>query len=119
MLEISLEKDEKGSFNVSIEDCARMMGKLGIESKPGTHVQSVQICPNGRGVVYITLNDSIPIEKFCHHDVLQVTQSGIRAVQVKPAGKRDIVVTLKGLHPNTRDEGGMDYLSKFGKITSR
>ena len=61
----------------------------------------------------------VPIEKYCHHDVIQVSESGIRAVQGKPAGKRDIVVTLKGLHPNTRDDGVMDYLAKFGTITSR
>ena len=35
---------------------------------------------------------------------------------VKAAGKRDVVVTLKGLHPNTKDQGVLDYLSKFGKI---
>ena len=35
---------------------------------------------------------------------------------MKAAGKRDVVVTLKGLHPNTKDQGVLDYLSKFGKI---
>ena len=80
VLEISLEKDAKGSFYVSIEDCAKMMGKLGIDQL-GACVESVQICPNGRGVVFITLEDKVPIEKYCHHDVIQVTQSGIRAVQ--------------------------------------
>ena len=53
---------------------------------------------------------------FCRHDVFQVTESGIRAVHVKPAGKRDVVVTLKGIHPNTRDDGVLDYLAKYGKI---
>ena len=33
--------------------------------------------------------------------------------QVKPAGNREIIVTLKGIHPITRDDGVMDYLSKF------
>ena len=33
----------------------------------------------------------------------------------KPAGKRDVVVTVKGLHPNTKDQGVMEYLGKFGK----
>ena len=27
-------------------------------------------------------------------------------------------MTLKGLHPNTKDQGVLDYLSKFGKISS-
>ena len=55
VLEIILEKDVRGSFNVSEEDCAKVMGKLGLDSRPGVHVESVQICPNGRGVLLITL----------------------------------------------------------------
>ena len=97
VLEIILEKDVRGSFNVSEEDCAKVMGKLGLDSRPGVHVESVQICPNGRGVLLITLKKEVPIDRFCHHDVFQVTQSGIRAVQVKPSGKREVVVTLKGV----------------------
>ena len=118
VLEIILEKDARGSFIVSEEDCAKVMGKLGLDPRPGIHVESVQICPNGRGVLLITLKKEVPIDRFCHHDVFQVTQSGIRAVQVKPSGKREVVVTLKGVHPNTRDDGVMDYLAKFGKVTT-
>ena len=118
VIEVILEKDSKGPFNVSVEDCFKVIVKLGIDPQPGVHLESVQICPNGRGVVFLTFKKEIPIEKFCGHEVIQVTQSGIRAVQIKPAGKRDVVVTIKGLHPNTRDDGVMDYLSKFGKVTS-
>ena len=54
MLEIVLEKDAKGSFNVSEDDCAKVMSKLGLDPRPGIHVESVQICPNGKGVLLIT-----------------------------------------------------------------
>ena len=117
VLEIILEKDSRGSFNITVDDCVRVLVKLGIDPRPGV-IESIQICPNGRGVVFVTLRKDIPIERFCTHDVIEVTQSGIRVVQVKPAGKRDIVVTLKGVHPNTRDDGVIDYLAKFGHITS-
>ena len=60
-------------------------------------MEAVQICPNGRGVILITLKQGVPIEKFCRHDVIEVTATGIRAVNIKPAGKRDVVVTIKGL----------------------
>ena len=118
VLEITLEKEAKGSFNVGEEDCVKVMKKLGLDPRPDIQVESVQICPNGRGVILITLKKKVPINKFCHHEVFQVTQSGIWAVQAKPAGKRDVVVTLKGVHPNTRDDGVLDYLSKYGKILS-
>ena len=118
VIEILLEKDFKGPFYVNVEDCAKVLVKLGINPKPNVHVESVQICPNGRGIIYVTLKADISIERFFLYDVIQVTESGIRAVQIKPAGNRDIIVTLKGIHPNTRDDGVMDYLSKFGKLTS-
>jgi len=87
VLEIVLEKDWRGPFIISTEECVKVITKLGIDPKPGVNIESVQICPNGRGVVFITLRDEIPIEKFCSHDVIQVTQSGIRAVQFDQLGK--------------------------------
>ena len=62
VIEIALEEDYSGAFIVSVEDCARLLVKLGIDPKPGVHVESVQICPNGRGVVFVTLKQAIPIE---------------------------------------------------------
>ena len=29
-----------------------------------------------------------------------------------------MIVTIKGIHPNTREEVVLDYLDKFGKICS-
>ena len=40
ILEIVLEKDQRGAFLVSDGDCARMMSKLGIDQRPGVHVES-------------------------------------------------------------------------------
>ena len=48
VLEIVLEKDIKGSFVVSESDCARVLGKLKLDPRPGVHVESIQTCPNGR-----------------------------------------------------------------------
>ena len=115
ILEIVLEKDQKGAFIVSDVDCARMMRKLGLDQRPGVQVESVQICPNGRSVILITLKQGVPVANFCRYDVFEVTAAGVRAIHVKPAGKRDAVVTIKGLHPNTRDDGVLNYMSKFAK----
>ena len=51
--------------------------------------------------------------------MFQVTPTGIRVVLVSAAGKREAVVTAKGLHPNTREEVLLDYLGRFGKILSQ
>ena len=118
VLEVYLEKDERGAFLVSENDCARLMRKIGLDQRPGVHVEGVQICPNGRGAILITLKDSVNMENFCRHDVFQVTESGIRSTLVKPAGKREVVITMKGIHPNTRDNVVLEYLSKFGKVVT-
>ena len=116
VLEITLEKDTRGSFVVTESECANMMRKLGLDQRPGIHVEGVQICPQGRGVIFITLKKEVDIGRFCRYEVLEVTQSGIRSVLVKPAGKREVIVTAKGIHPNTREDVVIDYLGKFGKV---
>ena len=117
VLEVVLDKDERGAFSVSDVDCARLMGKIGLDISRG-QVEAVQICPNGRGVIFITLRSDVSVDCFLFNEVMQVSQSGIRMVNVKPAGKREVVVTLRGLHPNTKDQGVIDYLAKFGKIVT-
>ena len=118
VLEVILEKDVPGSFTVGDSDCARVMKKIGLDSRPGVHVEGIQICPNGRGIILITLKKEVPIANFCRHDVIEVT-STIRAINFKPAGKREVIVHMKNIHPNTMDDGVVDYLNKFGKVITK
>ena len=67
ILEVVLDKDTRGPFIVSDVDCARIMGKLGIDQRPGVQVECVQICPNGRGVILITMKKDIQLQKFCRY----------------------------------------------------
>ena len=120
VLEIVLEKEFRGSFSVTEAECMNIFKKLGLDPRPGVQVEGVQICPQGRGVIFITLKKEVDIATFCRYDVFEITRSGIRSVLVKPAGKREVVVSIRGIHPNTRDDVVIDYLGRFGKvITSR
>ena len=65
ILEVILEKDNRGPFNVSENECAKLMEKLGLDLRPGAEVEEVQLCPNGRGIILITLKDKVDIEKYC------------------------------------------------------
>ena len=65
-----------------------------------------------------TLKKNVQIEQFCRHDVLEVTESGIRSNLIKPAGRREVVVNVKGIHPNTMDNTVLEYLSKFGRVVT-
>ena len=118
ILEVVFEKDRRGGFLVSDEECVRMMGKLGIDQRFGGQVEGVEICPNGRGVILITMKKNIDLQQFCRYDAFEVTSSGIRSTMVKPVGKKEVVVTLRGVHPNSRDTVVMNYLSKFGKMVT-
>ena len=118
ILEVVLEKDVRGSFSVSESDCAKYLMKLGLDLKPGVQVDGVQICPNGRGVILVTLKSDVDISEFCRYDVVDLTHTGIRVVMTKPAGKREVVVTFRGIHPNTNDETILQYLNKFGRVVS-
>ena len=119
ILEVILEKDGRGSFSVSDTDCARMLKKIGLDITPGVHIEGIQICPSGRGIILITLKKEVPIDTYCGHDVFEVTSSGIRAVNIKPVGKREVVVHMRNIHPNTMDEGVVNYLNKFGKVLTQ
>ena len=112
VLEVILEKDSKGSFAVSDIDCAKFLVKIGLDIKPGVQVDGVQICPGGRGVLFVTLKDSVDISQFSRYDVIDITSTGVRAVMIKPAGKREVIISVRGLHPNTSDTTVFNYLDK-------
>ena len=40
-------------------------------------------------------------------------------MNIKPAGKREVVVHIKNIHPNTMDEGVINYLDRFGKVVNK
>ena len=48
-------------------------------------IDGIQICPSGRGVIFITFKQEVDIDRYSRYDVIEVTRSGIRAVHVKPA----------------------------------
>ena len=118
ILEVVLDKEKKGPFAVTEEECVRMMTKLGIDMRPGMQVEGVQICPSGRGIILITMCKGVDLNQFSRYEAMEVTSSGIWSSMVKPAGKRDVVVTLRGIHPNTRDTVVISYLGRFGRIVT-
>ena len=92
VLEVILEKDTRGSFIVSESECFNLIRRLGLDTRPGINVEGVQICPNGKGVIYITLNENVEIGKFCKYEVLEVTSSGVRAINIRPIGVGELLL---------------------------
>ena len=63
VLEVRLERSEGARFNLSMVETEGLLVKLGIDS---THFIGVSSCPEGKGVVYITLHPSVNITRFLH-----------------------------------------------------
>ena len=118
VMDIVLEKDERGAFNASDVEVARVLQKLGADLRPGVHIEGVQICPMGKNVIQVTLNKNVNIERFCNKDVLEIKQ-GVRISHIRQSGKREVVLSIRGLHPNTLDETVFKYLLCLGKMEKK
>ena len=79
VLEVALEKEARGSFTVTEKECAHMMGKLGLDPRPGVHEEAAQICPQSRGVIFITLRKELDPIRYCRHDVFRCWRSELGA----------------------------------------
>ena len=115
VMELVLEKDTRGNFDATDEEVAKALNKLGVDLRPGVHIEGVQICPMGKNVIHVTLNKNVGIEKFCNKDLFEVKQ-GVIIAQIRASGQREVILTIKGLHPNTLDETVINYLRAMGTV---
>ena len=115
VMELVLEKETKGMFSATDEEVAKALVKLGADLRPGVHVEGVQICPMGRNVIQVTLNKNVDMSRFCNKDIFEL-KDGVRVSQVRKSGKREVIITIRGLHPNTKDESVFKYLRCLGKV---
>ena len=116
LLEIRLERrDLNIPFNLSQEELDYLLVSLGIDS---SHFLGVSCCPEGKGVVYVTLNPAVNIQRFLKKNECFEIKDGIRTSFICPGGKKELSVTISGLHPNTKDQAVIRYLSAHGKVSS-
>ena len=116
LLEIRLERtDFNVNFNLSQAELDHLLTKLGIDS---SHFLGASCCPEGRGVIYVTLHPSVNIQRFLHKNECFELKKGIRTGVIRPAGKKEQSVTISGLHPNTKDQAVTRYLAAHGKVST-
>ena len=116
LLEIRLDrKDFSVSFNLGQPELDHLLTRLGIDS---SHFTGVSCCPEGKGVVYVTLHPSVNIQRFLNRSECFELKEGIRTGTIRPAGKKEQSVTISGLHPNTKDQAVVKYLSAHGKVST-
>ena len=116
LLEIRLDRsDFNVSFNLSQSERDHLLTRLGIDS---SHFLGISCCPEGKGVVYVTLHPTVNIQRFLNRSECFELKEGIRTGVIRPAGKKEQSVTISGLHPNTKDQAVVKYLSAHGKVST-
>ena len=114
VLEVRLERQQGASFRLSQLEIETLLVKLGID---GSHFLGVSACPQGKPVVLITLHPSVDIKKFLYRNESYVVKEGVRTTSIRPASKKDVIVTVSGLHPNTRDQAVVRYFEAHGNVS--
>ena len=114
ILEIRIEKQQGASFNMTMEETETLLRRLGMND---THFDGVSACPEGKPVILVTLKPTVPITKFLYRNESYMIKEGLRTTTIRAAGKKDIMVTVSGLHPNTKDQAVIRYLTAHGKVS--
>ena len=66
-------------------------------------------------LISVWMKAGVNLEKFCKDISIKVT-NGVVTGMIRPAGKKDVTVTIAGLDFNTPDSFVMDYINKFGVV---
>ena len=115
ILEVRLEKQQGSSFNLSAEEIENLLKRLYID---GSHFLGVSACPEGKPVVFITLHPSVEITRFLNRNESYVVKEEVRTTSIRPEGRKEKVVKITGLHPNTKDQAVVKYLAAHGKVST-
>ena len=114
ILEVRLKRAEGARFNLTTVEAEGLLVKLWNDI---THFTGVSSCPEGKGVVYITLHPSVNINRFLRKNEAYILKEGIQTSVIRSAGKKEVSVMVTGLHPNTKDQAVLRYLAAHGKIS--
>ena len=113
VLEIEVEKDTiEDEMILSEQTIATLLNKMNLNIS--SHVEGYQVS-HGRkkAKIEVLCRADLDLEKFCIHESLQV-EKGVKTNFIRPAGRKDVEVTVAGLGFNTPDSLVQEYITKFG-----
>ena len=113
ILEVKLEKQEGTRFILTQEETENLLRRLDIQS---SQLVGASVCPEGRPVVLITLQAGVDLTRFLYRNESYTVKEGVRTTSIRPEGKKEKLVKIIGLHPNTKDQAVLNYLKAHGKI---
>ena len=110
-----LEKQQGSYFNLSMLETENLLKRLNIDV---SHFTGVSACPEGRPVVFITLHPDVDITRFLYRNESHVVKEGVRTTTIRQEGKKGKVIRITGLHPNTKDQAVIKYLSAHATVST-
>ena len=115
VLEITLEKtDPSVDIDVDEDGIGRIFKSLGMDIV--SQVQGYQVKYMGKiSILSAWMAAGISLERFCKDVSIKVSNS-VTTGMIRPAGKKDVMVSIVGLDFNTPDSFLVDYLNKFGHV---
>ena len=112
ILEIEIEKLDKENEIILNQDCvARLLRSIGMNIQ--TQLRGYQVIYGRVVTLSVWCTPGVNLEMFCRTETIQVTR-GVWTKNIRPAGRRDVVVTVIGLDFNTPDTLVQGYIEKFG-----
>ena len=113
ILEIILEKDSDDvQIDVNENNAWRLFETLGIDIQNELEGHQVKY-----DKISVWLKQGVDLDKFCRDEKIRVSQ-GVKTSFIKPAGRKDVTVTVVGLDFNTPDTFVLEYLKNFGRIVN-
>ena len=112
VLEINLDYDSGPRPKIEKDVLAKMLAKIGIDIS--NQMEGYQVINKK---IYVWCKDNCDLERFCRDECFQVTD-GVKTGLIKPMERRNVAVTIKNINFNTPDTLVMEYLGKFGNVTS-
>ena len=56
------------------------------------------------------------LTRFLYRNESYTVKEGVRTTSIRPEGKKEKLVKIIGLHPNTKDQAVLNYLKAHGKV---
>ena len=112
VLEIEIEKlDRENELDMDQACVARLLTSLGMDIK--YQLKGYQIMYGRVVTLSVWCHPGVNLEKFCRTESIQVKR-GIWTKNIRPAGRKDVILTVSGLDFNTPDTLVIGYIEKFG-----
>ena len=113
VLEIEVEKDKEDDEMILAEDTiANLLNKIKLNIY--SHVEGYQVSfGRKKSKIEVLCRKGLDLEQFCVRESLEV-EKGVKTNFIRPAGRKDVAVTITGLGFNTPDSLIQEYITKFG-----